>query len=89
MPTYIISTNPIAPRMIGLLRKGYFSKTEVKGIFLTTISPFALRTAVAIIPFARIITPSMTACPPTWIGWLISNFCSLISKYFLIESKNL
>jgi len=58
----------MAPRRIGLFNPGYFSKTEVNGIFFTTISPLALRTAVAIIPLARIITPSITACPPTWIG---------------------
>jgi hypothetical protein len=34
------------------------------------IWPFARRTAVATEPGARIITPSITACPPTCIGLL-------------------
>jgi hypothetical protein len=36
------------------------------------------RTAVAIRPGARIITPSMTACPPTCSGLLGSNFISCL-----------
>jgi hypothetical protein len=42
------------------------------GSFHTAMDPSGLRTAVATIPGARIITPSITACPPTIIGFCAS-----------------
>ena len=67
MPMTIISIRPTAPLRTGSLRKGNLSEIEMNGVFCMTISPDARRTAVATIPLARIITPSMTACPPTGI----------------------
>jgi len=43
----------------------------LKSSVLTTISPLDLRQAVAILSFERIMTPSITACPPTFRSGMI------------------
>ena len=45
---------------------------DVVASFCTTIEPEGSRTAVAVYPGPRIMTPSMTACPPT--NFLIRSF---------------
>jgi hypothetical protein len=48
-------------------RLNFFSEKKFNLSRFTTISPFGLRTATAIELGDRIMTPSITACPPTRI----------------------
>ncbi len=67
-----VSTNAIAPRITGMLSGRYLLARLLKGSFCTTIAPPEVRTAVAMQSGERIITPSMTAWPPTWRRFLAS-----------------
>lgn len=58
------STSATTPRTIGFFKIGYRSLMGTKGSVFTIISPEGSLTAVAIRPGPRIITPSITACPP-------------------------
>jgi len=61
------STRTTAPRRKGQRRNRSRSQTERQGPSRITRSPFWRRTATAKDRGLRIITPSMTACPPTFI----------------------
>ena len=65
MPYPRDSTRETTPRRKGFFRMGYRSLMLPAGFRSTVISPLGLRTATAIFPGPRIITPSMTAWPPT------------------------
>ena len=53
------------PRKNGFLNIGYFSAREFIGFTSTVITPEGYLTAVATFLGPRILTPSITACPPT------------------------
>jgi len=55
----------ITPLIKGSLEKNFFSEKKFNLSRFTTISPLGLRTAMAIELGDLIITPSITACPPT------------------------
>ena len=65
MPSTSDSTSDTVPRKNGFLRIVYLSAMECTGPQSTSMRPSGLRTAVATFPGPRIMTPSMTACPPT------------------------
>ena len=64
MPNTSESTNATTPRTIGRRRTTGRSSTPLHRSVFTLISPSGVRTATAYLPWLRIITPSMTACPP-------------------------
>jgi hypothetical protein len=55
----------ITPLTRGILKRKAPSEKKVNPSRFTTISPFGRRTAIAIDFGDLIITPSITACPPT------------------------
>jgi hypothetical protein len=57
----------ITPLIKGILEKIFFSEKKFNLSRFTTISPLGFRTAIAIELGDLIITPSITACPPTRI----------------------
>ena len=65
MPMTSDSISETVPRSIGFLRMGYRSLMEFTGFVSTWIFLPGSRTAVAVSPGPRIMTPSMTAWPPT------------------------
>src|SRR6516225_3554055 len=69
------------PRKIGYLSQGYFSAGRSRKLWTTAIEPFGFRTATAYECGERIITPSMTACPPTStssVPWASGTTVSLV-----------
>src|SRR6267378_1139258 len=58
------STSTTAPRTIGKPKNFARREMETKSRVWTWMVPSGRRTAVATLPGDRIITPSMTACPP-------------------------
>src|SRR5882672_756300 len=64
----IASDSPRAstPRMMGRRSAQWRAISESIGCETCAISPSGLRTATAQFPGPRIITPSRTACPPTF-----------------------
>jgi hypothetical protein len=60
-------TKAIIPLIKGSLKKKFFSENKFNPSRFTAISPLGFRTAIAIELVDRIITPSITACPPTRI----------------------
>ena len=60
------SNKATTPRRNGNFNTGYLSWIDFVGSSFTVMVPSGLRQAVAIIFGPRIITPSMTACPPTY-----------------------
>ena len=65
MPMTRDSTSATVPRRKGFLKTGKRSEKDRTSFDSTEILPSGVRTAVAERPGPRIITPSMTACPPT------------------------
>ena len=65
MPITSDSISETVPRSIGFFRMGYRSLIECTGFVSTCIFLPGSRTAVAVSPGPRIMTPSMTAWPPT------------------------
>src|SRR5215831_6795568 len=65
MPRPIDCKRTAPPRRIGNLRIGALSLHLGNGAAVFTIVPSALRTAIAYAFGVRIMTPSMTAWPPT------------------------
>ena len=67
IPSLNDSNNAITPRSSGFFKIGYLSRILLTSFTSTIISPSGWRTATATLSLPRIITPSMTACPPTLI----------------------
>lgn len=65
VPTIIISNKFITPRIIGMFSHFILWVIVLYGLFLTLIFPLGLRTAMLMLFGDLIITPSITACPPT------------------------
>src|SRR5215469_14792008 len=60
------SPSAITPRTIGSRKKKWRAIAESIGRETCAISPEGVRTATAQLPGPRIMTPSRTACPPTF-----------------------
>src|SRR5262249_16395504 len=60
------SPSAITPRIIGSPNTRWRARAEAMGRETCAIPPDGLRTATAQFPGPRIITPSRTACPPTF-----------------------
>ena len=60
------SPRAITPRTIGSRKKTWRAIAESIERETCAISPDGVRTATAQLPGPRIITPSRTACPPTF-----------------------
>ena len=70
-PSFIASNNEATPLKIGFFQNLDFSVTEKNDFRLIRICPPGSLTAIATAPGTRIITPSITACPPTRIEGFI------------------
>jgi hypothetical protein len=68
IPRMRAESRTMTPRTSGSLKNGVFSEKKDNPFFFTTISPSGLRTATAIDWGDLIMTPSITACPPTLRG---------------------
>ena len=81
-PNFIASNKEAAPLKTGFSQKEDFSVIEENDFRLMRIFPLGSRTAVATAPGTRIITPSITACPPTRIAGfiIISNLNKILKK---------
>src|SRR3954469_19591740 len=67
------STRATTPRMTGSRIQRWRTAAESSGRWTRAIWPFGRRTATAQADGLRIITPSITACPPTLLMPIPSN----------------
>src|SRR5712692_10549458 len=66
------SPSAMTPRITGSRKTRCRAIGDLIGWWTSAMSPSGLRTATAQFDGPRIITPSRTACPPTFVIWLLA-----------------
>lgn len=81
IPSTIVSIKFTIPRITGIPNIFTFFVSEIKRSFLWIMAPFGFRTAMVTQCGARIMTPSIKACPPTAksILFFIAGDCIIFS----------